>query len=61
MDKKKGTNVQKAHNRGGLAVLGNDENYIFSPPLSLFPNQYQGKRSLQTGSPSLAARGKTVS
>lgn len=32
MDKKKGTNVQKAHNRGGLAVLGNDENYIFFPP-----------------------------
>uniref|UniRef100_A0AAA9TEG3 Zonadhesin n=1 Tax=Bos taurus TaxID=9913 RepID=A0AAA9TEG3_BOVIN len=31
MDKKKGPNFQKAHNRGGSAVLGNDENYIFFP------------------------------
>ena len=31
MDKKKGTNFRKAHNRGGSSVLGNDENYIFFP------------------------------
>lgn len=61
MDKKKGTKFQKAHSRGGLAVLGNDKNYIFPPSFSVFPNQPQGKRSLQTGSPLLEAHGRTVS
>lgn len=61
MDKKKGTKFQKAHSRGGLAVLGNDRTTFFPPSFSLFPNQHQGKRSLQTGSPLLAAHGRTVS